>query len=86
MYVDRAMYSFRISFWTVPRSSARGTPCSSATAMYNARRIAAVALIVMLVLTRPSGRPSRSVRMSAIVGMATPVRPTSPRAIGASLS
>jgi hypothetical protein len=32
MYVPRATYSFRMSFWTVPRSSVLGTPCSSATA------------------------------------------------------
>ena len=32
MYVPRAMYSFRMSFCTVPRSAERTTPCSSATA------------------------------------------------------
>src|SRR2546425_485723 len=86
MYVERAMYSFRISFWTVPRSTARGMPRASAVAMYRASRIAAVALIVMLVLTRSRGRPSRRIRMSSIIGIATPTRPTSPRASGASLS
>src|SRR5437016_1556881 len=86
MYVERAMYSFRMSFWTVPRSTARGMPRASAVAMYRARRIAAVALIVMLVLTRSRGRPSRRIRMSSIVGIATPTRPTSPRARDASLS
>ena len=32
MYVPRAMYSLRMSFWMVPESLARGMPCSSATA------------------------------------------------------
>src|SRR6266566_2560985 len=31
MYVDRAMYSFRMSFWTVPRSDPRATPRASPT-------------------------------------------------------
>ena len=31
MYVPRAMYSFRMSFWIVPVSASPGTPCSSAT-------------------------------------------------------
>ena len=33
MYVPRAMYSLRMSFWIVPASLSRGTPRSSATAM-----------------------------------------------------
>jgi hypothetical protein len=31
MKFPRAMYSFRMSFWTVPRSLSGGTPCSSPT-------------------------------------------------------
>ena len=31
MYSFCAMYSLRMSVWTVPLSSARGTPCSSPT-------------------------------------------------------
>ena len=31
MYVPRAMYSLRMSFWIVPPSRSPGTPCSSAT-------------------------------------------------------
>ena len=31
MYVPRAMYSFKMSFWMVPRIFSPGTPCSSAT-------------------------------------------------------
>src|SRR5881397_1431933 len=86
MYVDRATYSFRMSFWTVPRSDGRAMPRASPVATYRASRIAAVALIVMLVLTRSRGRPSRSVCISSRVEIATPTRPTSPRTIGASLS
>ena len=31
MYVPRAMYSLRMSFWIVPPIFDAGTPCSSAT-------------------------------------------------------
>src|SRR6266566_2234159 len=86
MYVERAMYSFKMSFWTVPRSTPRRTLRPSATAMYRASRIGAVALIVMLVLTRSSGSASKRRPMSSRVELATPTRPTSPRASGASLS
>ena len=33
MYVPRAMYSFRMSFCTVPPSFSAGTPCFFPTAM-----------------------------------------------------
>ena len=32
MYVPRAMYSLRMSFWVVPLMRSRGTPCASAAA------------------------------------------------------
>ena len=32
MYVPRAMYSLRMSFWVVPAIAARGTPWASAAA------------------------------------------------------
>src|SRR2546426_920010 len=53
------MYSFRISFLNGPRRTARGVPRASAGALYRASRSAAVALIVMLVLTprRNGGSP-----------------------------
>src|SRR4030042_3009871 len=44
--VPRAMYSFKISFWIVPRSFLGSTPCFFATRTYIARMIGAVALIV----------------------------------------
>src|SRR5437867_3797655 len=84
MYVDRAMYSLRMSFWTVPRRSRRGTPRASPAATYSARRMDAVALIVMLVLTSPSGMPLNSMPMSSIVETGTPTLPTSPRTKGSS--
>ena len=48
--------------------------------------MAAVALIVIEVLTWPSGIPSKSTSMSAREQTGTPTRPTSPSASGASLS
>jgi len=59
-YVPRAMYSLRMSFWIVPLSWARGIPRSSATTTYIARRIDAVALIVIEVETASSGIPAKS--------------------------
>ena len=66
------MYSFRMSFCTVPRSCFGSTPCLRATAITIASRIAAGALIVMLMLTLSSGMPSSSVSMSASDEIATP--------------
>jgi hypothetical protein len=42
--------------------------------------------MVIEVVTRSSGMPSKSRRMSWMVSMATPTLPTSPRAWGASES
>jgi hypothetical protein len=86
MYVPRAMYSFRMSFWIVPAIASRRTPRSSATTTYIARSVDAVALIVIEVDTRSSGMPSRRTCMSSTVSMATPTRPTSPTARGESES
>ena len=86
MYVPRAMYSLRMSFWVVPEIAARSTPWASAAATYSASRIGAVALIVIEVLTWPSGSPSSRIAMSARLEIGTPTRPTSPSASGASES
>ena len=51
MYVPRAMYSLRMSFWVVPPIRASGTCCRFARATYMASRIAAVALIVIETVT-----------------------------------
>ena len=48
--------------------------------------MAAVALIVIDVLTSPSGIRSKRTSMSASEQTGTPTRPTSPSASGASLS
>src|SRR6476646_5650767 len=82
MYVPRAAYSFSRSFWTVPARSLAGTPCSSATSSYSARRIGAVALIVIDVDTWASGIAAKSRSISSTESIATPVRPTSPSARG----
>ncbi len=81
-----ALNSFSMSFWIVPSTSVQGTPCRRATARYIARMIEAVQLIVIDVVTRPSGMPSNSRSMSARVETETPSRPTSPRARGWSAS
>lgn len=86
MYVPRAMYSFRTSFWTVPVSRSAGTPCSSPTSWYMRRSSAAGALIVIEVETLSSGIPPNRTRMSSTESIATPTLPTSPDAIGASES
>ena len=81
-----ATNSLRMSFWIVPSRAARGTPCFSAATMYIAQIGAAGELIVIEVLTRSSGRPSRSASMSASELTATPHVPNSPSASGSSVS
>ena len=76
------MYSLSRSFWIVPPMSAPETPFSSATNSYIRRRIAAVELIVIDVVTLSRGMSASSRRMSAIESMATPTLPTSPSARG----
>jgi hypothetical protein len=86
MYSFCAMYSLRMSFWSVPRSWSGRTPCFSAAAMYMAQMMAAGELMVMEVLTWPRGRPSSRISMSRRELTATPHLPNSPRASGASVS
>ena len=86
MYVPRAMYSLRMSFWTVPPSRSRGMPRRSATATTMAIRMGAVALMVMEVVTLSSGRSASRTSMSSMELTGTPTRPTSPAAMGASES
>ena len=81
-----AMYSLRMSAWSVPPSLARGIPLFSAVTMYCASAIAAGPLIVIEVVIEPRSIPSNSVSMSRIESIATPHRPTSPRACGLSES
>ena len=81
MYVPRAMYSFKMSFWIVPDSFSIDTPCFSPTAMYSPSSTPAGALIVIDVDTLSSGIPSNSVSMSDRLSIATPTLPTSPCAM-----
>jgi methylmalonyl-CoA mutase cobalamin-binding domain/chain len=68
----------------VPPSRSGTTPCFSPTATYSARRMAAVALIVIDVVTSESGMPSKRRSMSSIVAIETPTFPTSPATRGSS--
>ena len=86
IYVPRARYSLMMSFCVVPCSVSRATPCSSASATYNASSHAAGALIVIDVFIRSSGKPSNSARMSPRWPTGTPTLPTSPLASASSLS
>ena len=86
MYVPRAMYSFRMSFCVVPPIRASGTPWRFAVATYIASRIAAVALIVMDVVTASSGMSFISRPKSSSDEIETPTFPTSPRARSSSAS
>ena len=86
MNVPRATYSFSTSFWAVPETFSRATPCLSATAAYIATRTGAGALIVIDVETRSRGMPSNTVSMSARESIATPTWPTSPAARSSSES
>ncbi len=72
------MYSFRMSFCSVPESFFQSAPCFSATARYIAQIIAAGELMVIEVVTSASGIWSNSTSMSASELMATPHLPTSP--------
>ena len=82
----RAPNSLSRSFCTVPEIRSSATPCFLAASSYMASRIGAVALIVMLVETFPSGIPVNSSSMSASDPMETPTLPTSPSASGSSAS
>ena len=72
------MYSFSMSFCNVPESRFQSAPCFSATARYMAQSTAAGELMVIEVVTLPSGMRSKSASMSASELMATPHLPTSP--------
>jgi hypothetical protein len=81
-----AMNSFSMSFWIVPPSAVHGMPCSSATARYIASATLAEQFTVIDVVTWSRRTSLKSARMSPRVDMATPSRPTSPRARGWSAS
>ncbi len=81
-----AMNSFSMSFCIVPPTRSQDTPCFSATARYMASATDAVQLIVIDVVTSPSGMPPKRISKSASVEIDTPSLPTSPRERGWSAS
>ncbi len=80
------MYSLKMSVWSVPLSVARSTPCRSAATTYMQKTGTAGPLIVMDVVTSPSGMPRKRTSMSAAESTATPQWPTSPSERGSSES
>ena len=76
------MNSFSMSFCMVPPRRSHATPCLSATARYMASATDAVQLMVIDVVTSPSGMSANSRSKSSSVEIDTPSFPTSPRARG----
>jgi hypothetical protein len=81
-----AMNSFSMSFCMVPPRRSHATPCLSAMARYMASATDAVQLMVIDVVTSPSGMSANSRSKSSSVEIDTPSLPTSPRARGWSAS
>ena len=79
-----AANSFNMSFWIVPPSLFLGIPLFSAMAMYMAQITEAGGLMVMEVVIRSMGKPSKRISISFRVSMATPHFPHSPLAMGES--
>ncbi len=80
------MYSLKMSVCSVPFSDPGSTPCRSAATRYMQKTGTAGPLIVIDVVTSPSGIASNSTSMSAALSMATPQCPTSPSARASSES
>src|ERR1700684_3046994 len=77
MYFFCAMYSFRMSFCSVPEIFCHETPCCSATARYIAQMMDAGELMVIETVTAPSGMSANNASISARDEIATPHLPTS---------
>lgn len=73
-----AMYSLKMSVCRVPLSTPGSTPWRSAATRYMQKTGTAGPLIVIEVVTSPSGMPPNRMSMSAAESMATPQWPTSP--------
>ncbi len=86
MYSFCAMYSFRMSFCSVPLIFVQSAPCFSATARYIAHSTLAGLLMVMLTVIFSRSIPLKRISMSSSESMATPHLPTSPSLKGWSLS
>ena len=82
MYSFCAMNSFRMSFWMVPERRCQSMPRRFATARYIANIIGAGALMVIDVVTSPSGMPSNIASMSSSDATFAPHFPTSPSESG----
>ena len=72
------MYSFKISFCSVPLISSGLIPCLLAEAIYMHSKMAAVELMVIDVLTLSKGISLNKMSMSATLQIGTPTLPTSP--------
>ncbi len=76
------MNSLRMSFWIVPASTDRSTPCSSPATTNMASTGITAPFIVIDTLIWSSGISSNSTFMSSTESMATPALPTSPTTRG----
>ncbi len=81
-----AMYSLKMSVWSVPLRTDGSTPCRSAATRYMQKTGTAGPEIVMDVVTSPSGMSLNRTSMSAAESIATPQWPTSPSERGSSES
>ncbi len=81
-----AMYSLKMSVCRVPLRTAGSTPWRSAATRYMQKTGTAGPLIVIEVVTSPSGMPWNSTSMSAAESIATPQWPTSPSDLASSES
>lgn len=81
-----AMYSLKMSVWSVPLSTPGSTPWRSAATRYMQKTGTAGPLIVIEVVTSPRGMSPKRTSMSAAESMATPQWPTSPSERGSSES
>ena len=81
-----AMYSLKMSVCRVPFRVPRSTPCRSAATRYMQNTGTAGPLMVIDVVTSPSGMSPNSTSMSTALSMATPQWPTSPSERGSSES
>ena len=80
------MYSLKMSVCSVPLRVRGSTPWRSAATTYMQKIGTAGPLMVIDVVTSPSGMPVKSTSRSATLSIATPQCPTSPSARGSSES
>ena len=78
MYSFCAMYSFRMSFCSVPEIFFQSAPCFSATTRYIAHNALAGELMVIETVVFSRSIPRNKISISSSESMATPHLPTSP--------